>query len=231
MNALVTRCDSNIVEMSSITHPYMKDYALKYDMDFVVLDKNFDVPGGVLGLGPIHYRIMHLKELLDTYERVFCIDTDTLILPWCPNIFDEVPKDKIGSCLEDAGSREEARRKRIKKSQEFFGDVGWEKDYINTGAFVVSEEHQIIFEHINGEYWLDYGYDDVHLGYNIKKNNFQLHNLGYKFNHMAMFSEPWHGNKNRFDSYIIHYAGGGIFESGPINRVEQIKLDVKRIYE
>ena len=127
MNALMTRCDNNISELSSLTHPYMKDYALKYDMDFIVFDKNFDAPGGVIGLGPIHYRIMYLKELLDTYDRVICMDTDVLVLPWCPNLFDEVPREKIGTCLEDKGSRQSDRLERIKEAQELFGDIGWKE--------------------------------------------------------------------------------------------------------
>jgi hypothetical protein len=49
-----------------------------------------------------------------------------------------------------------------------------------------------------------------------------------KWNHMTMFSEPWNGNANRFDSYIIHYAGKGVFDK--TSRMEQIKSDKDIIY-
>ena len=47
---------------------------------------------------------------------------------------------------------------------------------------------------------------------------------------MTMFSEPWNQSKDRFSSFIIHYGGRGVFDSGVENKIEQIKLDYKRIY-
>ena len=123
------------------------------------------------------------------------------------------------------------RHERIRKVQNKFGDVGWTEGYINTGVFLVSKPHKKIFEKINGEYWTDRGYDDVHLGYQIHKNNFSIHELPYQFNHMTMFSEPWNGSPSRFDSYIIHYAGAGIFNSNMYNREQQIKNDRGVLFE
>ena len=49
---------------------------------------------------------------------------------------------------------------------------------------------------------------------------------------MTMFSEPWNGSPDRFDSHIIHYAGQGIFDTGEASdKLEQAKLDYKRLYE
>jgi hypothetical protein len=47
---------------------------------------------------------------------------------------------------------------------------------------------------------------------------------------MTMFSEPWNNSADRFESHIIHYAGSGVFDSRVSNKVEQMKLDYKRIY-
>ena len=49
------------------------------------------------------------------------------------------------------------------------------------------------------EFWTDFGSDDVQLGYLIKKNNFQVMELPFQFNHMTMYSEAWNGFPNRFD--------------------------------
>ena len=46
---------------------------------------------------------------------------------------------------------------------------------------------------------------------------------------MTMFSEDWNGNANRFESYVLHYGGAGIFGPGVENKLEQIKLDIKRM--
>jgi len=97
-------------------------------------------------------------------------------------------------------------------------------------VFVTSKEHREIYTKIDGEYWTDWGSDDVHIGYLIKKNNFKVDDLGYKFNHMTMFSQSWNDNKDRFESYIIHYAGKGVFDEGIPNKLEQAKLDYKKVY-
>ena len=46
---------------------------------------------------------------------------------------------------------------------------------------------------------------------------------------MTMFSEPWNGSPDRFKSYIIHYAGAGIFDAVP-DRITQMKNDYNKIY-
>jgi hypothetical protein len=84
----------------------------------------------------------------------------------------------------------------------------------------------IAFYYINNLY-LDLGFDCVELGYQINKNNYGIHELSYKFNHMTMYSETWNNNKSRFESYIIHYAGQGNFYGGYIrkNKLDLLKED------
>ena len=92
-----------------------------------------------------------------------------------------------------------------------WGDIGWREGYINTGVFLTSKQHKDIFTKHNGEYYTDWGSDDVHIGYNINKQGHKIHELDYTFNHMCMFSEPWNGNPDRYKSNIIHYAGNATF--------------------
>jgi len=61
------------------------------------------------------------------------------------------------------------------------------------------------------------------------KLGFEVHELSYKWNHMTMFSEPWNGNADRFESYIVHYAGQGIFDAG--GRQQQIQNDAEKVYK
>ena len=74
----------------------------------------------------------------------------------------------------------------------------------------------------------------------------EVKQLDYRWNHMTMFSEPWNDNADRFESFIIHYAGRGVFDEADITeqalykhridvdrqscKVEQAKLDYKKIY-
>lgn len=205
---ITTRADDNIKDITNITHPIIKKFAKSWGADFLKLEKYADCPG----YGKYHYRIMEHYFLLNEYDRVLQLDSDILINKYCPNIFEIVPYNKIGTIFEDKGSRITERRKRIREIQELFGDIGWKSGYINTGVFLTSKIHRDIYQKINGKLWIKNGFDDVHLGYNIKRFNFEIFELSFKFNHMTMFSEPWNGSQNRFESYIIHYAGNGIFE-------------------
>ena len=218
--AIITHADDNVKQMKGISHPLIEQYADKCNADYINMTHKCDVPHA--------YRILKLSQYLEQYDRILNLDSDIIINKDCPNIFDHVPQDHIGTIYEDVGTRQGDRRQRIHKSQQKFGEIGWKTGYINTGVLLVSKIHQNIFQPINGELWMNLGYDDVHLGYNINKNKHLIHELEYKWNHMSMFSEPWNGNADRFKSHIIHYAGKGLFDKG--NRIEQMKFDKDKIY-
>jgi len=201
---MVTRADGNIKELTAVTHPILMDYAKQWGCDFIVLDEK---EAWMIDYELAHYRILRVREILEHYERVLVIDSDIVIMPHCPNPFEVVPVDKIGSIFEDVGSRQSMRQGVIMSIQERWGDVGWEEGYINTGFFVVSRQHSNIFQAIQGQHWTGFGYDDALIGYNIHKFGHEVHELSFQFNHMSMFSEDWNGNASRFNSYVIHYAG------------------------
>jgi hypothetical protein len=237
--AMVTRCDSNAVDLAAETHPFLKNYADQWGCDFLILDKKED---WMTDYELAHYRIFNVKKLLEFYDRVLVIDTDILIMPGTPNPFDIVPEDRIGTIFEDVGSRAEHRTNVIQQIQNKFGDVHWNNGYINTGFFIVSKQHANIFERIAGEVWDGFGYDDAHIGWNIHKHNHRFCELPFQWNHMSMFSEPWNNSASRFDSYIIHYAGNaqfpddksgrGVISNNALDkRLELIKNDIERIAE
>jgi len=225
---VATRADKNIKKMTDLTHPIIKEFAEKWDADFLVLDHDADCD---VGKGKIHYRIMRFYDLLTEYDRIIHLDSDIIINKNCPNLFNCVPYSEIGTIFEDRGSRLENRRNRIMSVQFEWGMIGWKKGYINTGVFVISQAHREIFRKFKDQYWIRHGFDDVHLGYQIHRLGLKIYKLNYKFNHMTMFSEPWNGNSSRFNSYIIHYAGQGNFpDKDNRTRIELIKDDIKEIY-
>ncbi|MDO8610681.1 MAG: hypothetical protein Q7R95_09115 [bacterium] len=222
---LISRADDKTKKMTDLTFPFLKDYAQKCGCDFLMLDGEPPIWTNESPPRP-HYRIMKLYNLLDQYDRILQVDCDVIINKNCPNIFDTVSYDCVGTIFEDVGNSIEHRRGQIEKANNQFGDIGWREGYINTGFFLVSRAHKEIFQPINGRYFMDFGYDDVHLAYNINKMGFKIHQLDYKWNHMTMFSEPWNGYANRFESNVIHYAGAGIFDKDKFgSRVEQIRHD------
>ena len=225
--ALVTRADDNIKEMSDITLPIIKGYADKVGAEFINL--NHEAPFLTEDDNP-HYRILKVLDLFDVYDRIIHVDADILITKECPNILEHVPEDHIGMIYEDKGSRTHNRRALIANVQQKWGDVGWREGYTNGGFSVWSKEHKNIFLPHNNQYWTSWGSADIHISYNIHKYGYKLQELDYKWNHMTMFSEPWNNNANRFDSYVIHYAGKGVFDSDCPDRVTQIKRDYKVLY-
>jgi len=230
---ITTRADAKCIDWIELTHPIIRKYAERVNADFIVLDEatdRADATGGI-GNGVYQYRIFEHNKLHNHYDRILHLDSDMLILPNCPDIFDIVPPTHVGSIYEDLGSRQPQRVSCMHAAQSQFGQIGWNKNYINTGVFVTSKCHQNIYEKIDNKYFVDWGTDDIHIGYLINKYNHPVHELPYQFNHMTMFSESWNGSPNRFDSYIIHYAGVGVFDSGVSNKVEQAKLDFMKVYK
>lgn len=214
--AIITRADDNITELSDLTFPYLKKYAKFCNADFIVINDPEE-------LHP-HYRILQFYELFNIYDRIMSLDCDVLIMKTCPDLFKIVKENKIGTIFEDVGTRKFDRRDRLKKIQDKFGDLGIKSGYINTGVAVFSKQHQDIFKHDKDtELYMDLGFDDVYLKYQIVKHNFEIQELDYTYNHMSMFSEDWNNNAPRFKSKIIHYAGGGFYRNIP--RLEQLKQD------
>jgi lipopolysaccharide biosynthesis glycosyltransferase len=200
--------------MTDITHPIIKEYAKKCDADFRIISKN-------KGIHP-HYRILQLYDLFKEYDRILCIDSDTLILKSCPDIFKIVEPQYIASIYEDKGSRQEDRINRIKKIQNERGSVNWKSGYINSGIILFSRMHRDLFNITEDELYLDLGYDDVLLKYRAEKMGYKFYELSCEFNFMSMFIEPPF-NKKKSDAYILHFAGRGFHPQ--INRTEQIKQD------
>jgi len=221
---VATRADSHIDEITEITHPIIKKFCNIWGADFVVLCGESVCERGERRN---HYRIMDLWGLFESYDRILSLDSDIIINRNCPNIFEEVPIDCIGTVFEDRGTRRLARYKRILSIQDKHGDVGWRDGYINTGVFLSSKQHRNIYTSINGDYWLGEGEDDVHIGYKIRKEGYKIKELDYRWNHMTMFSEGWNNYRDRFDSYIIHYAGSGKFDEK--DRMSQIMSDATRL--
>lgn len=229
MKLLVTTiADKNIKDMTNLTHPIIKNFAATWGADFSILSHPSDCE---IGDGKYHYRIMRLYDLLDEYDRILNLDSDVLINKSCPNLFETVPYDEIGTVLEDKGSRQDIRRDWIGQAQQLWGDINWREGYVNTGVFIVSKPHKEIFRKINGGYWVQKGFDCVHLSYQIHRLGLRIFELNYRFNHMSMFSEPWNGSPSRLDSYIIHYAGKARFpDQGKRNKIQLIKNDIRKIY-
>lgn len=212
--AVVTRAKDGY-DLAAVTHPILKDYARRCKADFIVINEE------KIKCSHFSFELFQCYDFFDTYKRILVIDTDVLVTPSCPDLFEIVPENYIGTIYEDKYNRKRDRWGWIRKIQQAYGDVGWKKGYINTGIILFSKCHRSVLTYEKAKVWDDLGYDDVQIGYNIQKYKYPIFELSYKFNHMGMFSEV---GKNRLKSYLIHYAGRGF--SGNKSRLEQIKSDL-----
>jgi len=220
---MVTRADKAVKGYTEHTIPILKRYAKEWNVDFKILDESFGAP---------FWRTLALYDLFELYDRIFYVDSDVVINKDCPNIFDEVPFDTVGVVFEDKGSRLKDRRYQIVRiKKRFGGNKHWIDGYFNAGIMLVSKIHCDMFTKINNQLWNESFPEQTHFNYQMRKLGYKYVDLGYRWNHMSMFSETWHNSLSRFDSYIIHYAGNGKFlDKGKRSRTQLIIDDIKKIY-
>lgn len=186
-----------------------------------------------------------IYDLFEKYDRILRLDYDMIITPNCPNLFEIVPEGMIGGVFEDVGIAKLDRINQMRIIQSYLFDVGWKSGYINAGVVVASKQHKDVFNISIDEICMMQAMLDIvmpeqdYLNYMIKKLGFGVHELSYKFNHIKYF------DGNRFDSYIIHYAGSYVYDvdlrvkrENEVNRgrrreltSEQMKRDYEKLVE
>ena len=155
-------------------------------------------------------------DYLDRYDRVLMLDADALMSPHCPDVFEAVPEEAIGGVFEDVGSRAKSRSMEIAKIKELAIDPrlgDWRTGYMNSGVMVLSRCHrEALTLDFNDVMVRDVSLrrvfpDQNVMNYLCRRSGWPIVDLGYKWNHMTMFSEDWNGSPDWHDSHILHYAG------------------------
>ena len=161
-----------------------------------------------------------VQKLTDKYDRILRLDADIVISPECPNIFALHPEDKLWVTFEDVGSRKKDRRQQMNIVKASLGDIPlWEGGYFNSGVVLTSREHWKLYDidelTIREIIKLPLGKykEQSVLNHRARSLNFEIGDMGYKFNHLSMFKE------NPRDSYIVHVAGK---QSGKEKRMREL---------
>lgn len=184
-------------KMGEITHPRIKKYAEKINADFIVINEP------KISTTTPHWEKFQLLDLLQTYDRIIYIDTDVIIRNNCPNLFEIVPEAKMGMFNEcpfterrDVAIEGVANAYQIK-------DFKWDGCYYNSGVMVMSKCHRMLFRKPKVE--VSNFFEQSYLNVMIQKMKIPVFNLHYKFNRMICMDK--FSGKDRYESYIIHYAG------------------------
>lgn len=203
-------------EWADISHPWMRRYAESCGADFFSLSGS-----GLKDLWPGFSKLL-LGRLLDDYDRLIYVDSDILISPNAPNLFDLVPPESVGATRIDQLSPHEAPavangwvKNDIELSQIMFGPAGWSDTYYNSGALVFSKAHKKIFDQaLNcAQAWHEVPTDrsqetfrvfaDQSLfNYWTQALQFDVCDIGHAFNHTPAFNLRNH----RYGSHFYHYV-------------------------
>ena len=161
-----------------------------------------------------------VQRYTDKFDRILRLDADIVISPECPNIFALHPPDKLWVTFEDIAGHRRSRRQQMNIVKGSLGDIpSWKRDYFNSGVVLTSKKHRELYD-LDGQAIREiiklplgkYKEQSV-LNHRARSLNFEIGDMGYKFNHLSMFKE------NPRDSYIVHVAGK---QSGKEKRMREL---------
>ncbi|MBK8163199.1 MAG: hypothetical protein IPK65_08640 [Gammaproteobacteria bacterium] len=222
--AVVTLAIGDLYErMGQITHPLMQLYAQRHNAEFVTINQpKVQVKYGLDN----RYDKFQLYELLDRFEQIAFFDSDILIAPDAPSIYDMVPIDVFGAANEESFSLSKNDKE---QTQEILGKIQWKNVYFNSGVMVFGKSHQVVFDPKVAALaeWAEKKItipkrttnDQAYLNYRINQLNVPFLDLGYRFNHTRVIT----ATQKRFRSWMIHYSGASGHRYG--DRVSQIEKD------
>ena len=170
-------------------------YCKKYDLDLEILETPKYSPRNF-------YDKFYFYELLKKYHRVLVLDSDVLITPTAPNIFEK-----------------------YNKYENFYAlHINSEDGDFNEGVFIVSRTHMDRFKMF--ETHLLYTKKNLglsnktYLNKMVKHHNIEVTNIDKKFNYMC---DDFTNDKNRFKSFFIHYENAA-------DKIDLISSDFKKLY-
>jgi len=183
--------------IGQLTHPILRKYAKKIGAEFVVINKKF------ISQTTPHWEKFQIFNLLEKYERILYLDSDLIIRDDCPDLFKIVPPEKLG-VFNEAPFTDRSKELMIDICKQYGETLqSWNGKYYNSGVMVISQKHKYMFRKPEKEIFSFY--EQSYLNMIIAKENIDVYELPHKFNRMTCVDCVT--GEERYDSYIIHYAG------------------------
>ena len=198
-NAIVTMAsEGEPVEWVRIGSPFLLDYAKRVKADCFIID---DLSNGVHSG---HIRLK-LRDLLPLYSRVFYVDADTIVSPFCPDLFTLAESDEHFLAFPE--NTMEDRSKYVRDAVQKLGDANWSSDgcYFNTGLFSCTAKHVSVFRDFSStdETLLSDMWEQTTLNHRVQASGSPLQYLPLTMNCMTIC----HKRVKWEDSSIAHFAG------------------------
>jgi len=199
-------------QISSLTHPLMADYAHRCGASFEVITERV-YPSNI----QMFWEKLQMREYLLEYGRIAFIDSDVIIHPQAPSLFDVVPEDCLGMLNE---AHVQGVKNKKKELEDFCQRAGiqmpvWDGRYWNVGIIVFGRQHLHIFDDPPKLVRHDYP-EQALVNIRIaeqKVRMFELPRCMHDWKHVA-----------RKDSWILHYAGW----KKNAETILQIQKDIKK---
>jgi hypothetical protein len=202
MNALVTiTIGEQFRKIARVIHPPMQEYARRIGAEFYVISvQKHSTP---------LWDKLQLYDLCDRFDRIICLDSDTLVMRNCPNLFEIVSDGVLG--MYDEGLLTTDEEKAIhanvmeQASKEYGIDIqdrGYR--FYNAGVIVLSRNHKFIFKPPEREVAMPYT-DQPLYNLRIFQSGIEVQDITYKFNRMPYVDSKV--KEDRTENHIIHYAG------------------------
>ena len=183
MKHLVLEVSTN-ERISNLTWSSVSNYAQRINADYVRIHGD-------------EWNKTQVKDFFRTYQRILLVHSQTLIREDCPDLFQIVPREKIGVFNEGKYVGKFDFKNILDQKN---GD-SWNGEYYDSGVVVASKIHKELFEvHDVHDQALSFE-DQFNLNIYLKKP--LIHELAYKFNHMHYVDEI-HGMP-RHSSYVMQY--------------------------
>jgi hypothetical protein len=184
-----------------LTVPTIEAYAKKIGAEFLVISdlklfKKYP-----------HFEKFQIYDLLNSYDRIIYFDSDVLIKPDCPNLFEIVPEDRLALFNEGCFRPWDSVLKEasIRYSMEY---TEYKEQYYNTGVMVIPKKCQEVFNPPQFELDVFAGcaaYDQPYINLKIREQKIEVFSLDYQYNRLEYIDKLT--GESRFESHIIHYAG------------------------
>ena len=192
--------------------PTIKKYCQKYGIDFEIIKESkwgFENRKNTkFNYNYLNFEKNQTGNYFDKYDRILRLDSDIIITPNCPDLFEMTDEKYIYGVREDVGGHgKNTVSKQITIVKESCGDIPeWKEGFINGGVVLSSKQHHEMYnidDIVDNIYDINLGgmKEQTYLNWRINKLGFEVKYLDYKFNHVGIFPQNYN------NSYIIHFAG------------------------
>lgn len=173
-------------DINDLTLPNLKNYANRINSDLLTIDDTES--------------FFSYSKYLYEYERVAFISPYILVRHDTPNLFDIVPKEKLGLFNEGRYTHRETHFKTALQLYNESLNSSWPGTYYNFDVMIFSKCHRELFT------MPTYDIVDISSYFNIKIHNEEIpvFNLHYNFNRIDFLDAQI--GISRFDSYMINYV-------------------------